>query len=156
MDLREDKGWTYGAQSGVIAGKFGGYYYAQTGVRTSSTDSAAMEIVKDIRSYARDGITEPELQFTKNSIGQSDARRYETNEQKAAFLSRIQEYNLGPDFVSKQNAILNGLTKPEVDAIAKRYLDPDRMILLIVGDKGRFLPGLQKSGYALVELDADG
>lgn len=156
MDLREEKGWTYGANSGFAGGKFGGIFNAGAGVRAASTDSAAMEFVKEIRQYAKEGITPTELTFTKSSIGQSDALKYETNEQKAAFLARIQEYNLSPDFVTKQNEILSNLTKAQVDELAKKYLDVTKMTMLIVGDKAGFLPALKDSGYNIVELDADG
>jgi len=156
MDLREDKGWTYGAMSSFSSGKSGGIFTAQAGVRAASTDSAVMEFVKDIHEYANTGITAKELEFTKSSIGQSDARKYETNFQKASFLSRIQEFNLPADFTTQQNDILQKLTREEVDPLAKQYLDVDHMTILIVGDKAGFLPGLENSGYHLVELDADG
>ncbi len=94
--------------------------------------------------------------FTKASIGQSDARRYETNAQKAAFLSRILEYDLAPDFATKQSQILNGITKSEIDALAKKYIDLNKMVILVVGDREKVLPGLQKLGYEVVILDADG
>ncbi|QKJ30655.1 insulinase family protein [Mucilaginibacter mali] len=156
IDLREEKGWTYGASSNFSSGKLGGFYVASAGVRAATTDSAAFEFLKIIGHYAQDGITPSELQFTKSSIGQSDARKYETNMQKAAFLSRIQNYNLSAGFVDKQNMILKNLTKSEVDALAREYLDPDKMTVLIVGDKAGFLPVLQKSGYKIIELDSEG
>ena len=156
MDLREEKGWTYGASSGFSSGKFGGTFTAGAGVRAAATDSAVLEFFKEIRNYATNGIEPVELSFTKESIGQSDALNYETNEQKASFLYRIQEYNLKPEFVSQQIAILNALTKEQVDTLVKQYLDVDKMTLLIVGDKTVFLPALKDSGYNIVELDATG
>jgi len=156
IDLREEKGWTYGASSGFASGKFGGNYTASAGVRASSTDSAVMEFVKDIKGYADKGVTTEELEFTKSSIGQADARKYETNGQKAGFLSRIQQYDLKPSFVDEQNKILANITKGEVDELAKQYLNTDSMTILVVGDKEKIMPGLQKLGYHIVELDADG
>ncbi len=70
---------------------------ATAGVSSAATDSVAMAFIKENRQYASAGIEPGELKFTKSSIGQSDALKYETNEQKAAFLSRIQEYNLNSD-----------------------------------------------------------
>ncbi|HEX8333133.1 MAG TPA: hypothetical protein VF622_10945, partial [Segetibacter sp.] len=90
------------------------------------------------------------------SIGQADARNYETGQQKAAFISRLLEYNLTPDYKTKQNQILNTITKKEIDAIAKKHIDVNKMNILVVGDKAKILPGLQKLGYEIVELDADG
>ena len=92
----------------------------------------------------------------KNAVGQSDALNYETAFQKAAFIRRILEYNLSADFVAKQNKILKGMTKDQMMAIARRYLDPEKMNILLVGDKVRILDDVKKLGYDIVELDADG
>jgi zinc protease len=97
-----------------------------------------------------------DLAFTKSAIGQRDALSYETPIQKAAFIGRIQQYNLPTDYVEKQNKILQGITKPEIDALAKKWIDTDRMNILLVGDKAKILPGLQKTGYEIVELDVEG
>ncbi len=156
LDLREEKGWTYGASSGFTSGKYGGVFIAGAGVRASATDSAITEFVQDIQHYAATGITPAELAFTKSSIGQSDALKYETNNQKAAFLSRIQEYNLKANFIDEQNTILAGITADQIDELAKKYLDPVKMSILVVGDKEKVMPGLQKLGYTVIELDADG
>ncbi|MBK0381040.1 M16 family metallopeptidase [Mucilaginibacter segetis] len=156
LNLRENKGWTYGARSGFSSGKYGGDFTASAGVRASSTDSAVVEFIKEIKNYRQSGITPDELKFTQTSIGQSDARRYETNGQKAAFLSRIQEYGLKPSYVEEQSSILNNITSTEINQLAKKYLDTDHMIILVVGDKARILPGLQQLGYPIIELDVDG
>jgi zinc protease len=155
MDLREEKGWTYGASSGFASGTYGGLFTASAGVRASATDSAVVEFVKDIKAYSDNGITPAELAFTKTSIGQSDARKYETNDQKAAFLGRIQQYDLKADYVDEQNRILTGITQADINALAKKYLDVSHMAILVVGDKEKIMPGLQKLGYQIVELDAD-
>lgn len=156
LDLREEKGWTYGASARFTSDKYGGIYSFSTGVRAGATDSAVAESVKDINGYSTGGVTPAELAFVKSSIGQSDALKYETNDQKAAFLSRIQDYNLKPDFVKEQNQILSALTQSEVNDLAKTYLDINRMTIVVVGDKASILPGLTKLGYTIVELDADG
>jgi zinc protease len=92
----------------------------------------------------------------RKSIGQADARNYETGQQKAAFISRLLEYNLTPDYINKQNQILNTITKKDIDAISKKHIDVNKMNILVVGDKQKILPGLQKLGYEIIELDADG
>jgi len=156
IDLREEKGWTYGASSGYNSGKFGGIFIASAGVRAAATDSAVTEFFKDIKSYADNGITPDELAFTKSSIGQSDALKYETNGQKAAFLYRIQLYDLKPGFVDEENKILSTMTAGEINGLAKQYLNIDQMVTLVVGDKDQLAPGLQDLGYNVIELDADG
>jgi len=156
LDLREKKGWTYDAGSAFDSGKYGGSFTAYSSVRSSSTDSAVVKIVNDIQNYADKGITPAELAFTKSSIGQGDALKYETNQEKASFLSLIQKYNLQQTYVNEQNKILANLTKAKVDEMAKKYLNTKQMTILVVGDKEKVMPGLQKLGYKIVELDTDG
>jgi zinc protease len=156
LNLREKRGWTYGARSSFFSDKFGGDFTASAGVLATATDSSVVEFVKEIRNYRANGITADELKFTQSSIGQADARRYETNSQKAAFLSRIQEYDLQPGYVDEENKILATITPAEINQLATKYLNSDNMIILVVGDKARILQGLQKLGYPIVELDTDG
>lgn len=156
MNLRENKGWTYGARSGFSGNKFTGAFTFSSGIKAAATDSALYEVIKEIRGYATTGTTAEEIAFTKSSIGQSDARNYETGIQKAAFISRILTYNLPADFVTKQNSILKNITKSDVDMIAKKYLDVNKMNILLVGDKQLILPGLKRLGYEIIELDTDG
>jgi zinc protease len=156
LNLREDKGWTYGARSGFSADDHGGSFTASAGVKASATDSSVVEFVKEITLYQKEGIKADELAFMKSSIGQSDARKYETNGQKAGFLSRILEYDLKPEFVATQTKILNEMKEGEIDALAKKYLNVGNMVIVVVGDKQSTLPGLQKLGYEVIELDADG
>jgi zinc protease len=92
----------------------------------------------------------------KRAVAQGDALNYETQAQKANFIRRILEYNLSPDFVKQQNKILKGMTVEQVRAIAGQYLQPDKMNILLVGDKAKILDGVKKLGYEIVELDADG
>ena len=156
MNLRENKGWTYGARSAFSGDKYTGTFTFSSGILARATDSALYEVMKELREFATGGIKESEVSFMQHSIGQSDARNYETGIQKASFIGRIQDYNLPADFVSKQIGILNNITKNEIDKLARKYLDVNKMNILLVGDKELILPGLMRLGYEIVELDADG
>jgi zinc protease len=156
INLREDKGWTYGASSFFSGDKYTGTYLFSSAIKASATDSALAEVVKEMKGFAANGVKPDELTFEKNALGQVDALRYETGFQKAGFIGRILDYNLPADFVDKQNEILKNITKADIDAIAKKLINADKMNMLIVGDKARILPGLQKLGYEIVELDVDG
>ncbi len=156
LNLREAHGYTYGARSGFSGNKFAGPFIANAGVRTNVTDSSIIEFMKEIKKYADNGITERELSFTKNSIGQSEALKYETAWQKAGFIKRILDYNLDKTFVGEQNEILKSITKQEIDGLAKKYLPYNNMAILVVGDKSKIYEGLSKLGYELIELDTDG
>lgn len=155
INLREDKGWTYGARTGFDSDEYGGTFEFSSGIRADATDSALAEVVKDIREYAATGIKEDELVFMKNAIGQRDALRYETGFQKAGFISRILEYNLPANYADQQSKILKAITKKEIDAIAKARMDISKMQMLLVGDKTKIMEGVKKLGYEVEELNAD-
>jgi zinc protease len=156
LNLREDKGWTYGARSSFSGDSYSGDFAFSSGIRANATDSALIEVMKEIKNYASNGIKPDELAFMKSAIGQRDALAYETGNQKAGFIRRILEYNLPANFVDQQNIILASITKKDIDALAKKWLPADKMNILLVGDKATILPGLQKLGYDIVELDLDG
>ena len=156
LNLRENKGWTYGARSSFSGNAYSGDYTFSAGIRADATDSALVEVIKEIKNYAATGITEEELAFMKMAIGQRDALAYETGGQKAGFVGRILQYNLPANFVTTQSDILKNMKKAELDALAKKWLDINKMNILLVVDKVKILPGLQKMGYEIVELDVDG
>ncbi|RYF61930.1 MAG: insulinase family protein, partial [Cytophagaceae bacterium] len=156
MNLREDKGYTYGANSRFSSTHTAGPFTAQAGVKAATTDSSVVEFIKEITNYGKTGITDQELAFVKSSLGQSDALRYETPIQKAYFLNRIIDYNLPRNFVEQQSDILKKITKAEVDAIARKQLPVDKMIITVVGNKKLIEPGLKRLGYEVIELDKEG
>jgi len=152
LNLREDKGWTYGAFSYFNGTKHVGPWTAQAGVKKEATDSALVEFFKEFTTYATNGITESELAFTKNSIGQQDALKYEAGYQKTGFLNRILTYNLDGDYTKKQNAVLQAVTKKELDTMARKLIDVNNMIVVVVGDKASIYDGLTKLPYPVEVL----
>lgn len=156
LNLREDKGYTYGARSGFSGEEDYGTFTARAGVRTDATAASIVEFEKEIRRYATEGIAADELAFTRNSIGNRDARRYETPLQKLAFLSRIIVYDLADDFVVRQNEILANIEAQELNAVAAAQLVMDDMAIVVVGDQSVVQPELEGLGYEIVHLDVDG
>lgn len=156
INLREKKGYTYGARSSFSGTDFIGPFSASAGVKAEKTDSSLMEFFSEMSLYKASGVTPEELKFTKNSLGQRDALKYETPFQKAGFLQTILDYNLEKDFIEKQSQILANITKNDIDGLAKRYLPLDKMIVVVVGDKESNWDKVAKLGYEMVELDIDG
>ncbi len=156
LNLREDKGWTYGARSAFDGGKQTGDFEFSAGIKADATDSALVEVMKELTNYEANGITPEELTFLKSAIGQRDALRYETGFQKAGFIGNILDNNLPSDYTEQQNKILSNITKAEIDALTKKWISSGKMNILLVGDKAKVLPGLQKLGYEIIELDTDG
>ena len=156
LNLREDKGWTYGAGSSFTGNDLTGEFRFASGIRADATDSALAEIMREIKDYQQNGVKADELAFMKSAIGKFDALRYETPGQKAQFIRRILDNNLPGDYTAQQNKILNSITKADVDKITKKYIRPEQMNILLVGDKAKILDGVKKLGYEIVELDVDG
>jgi zinc protease len=156
LNLREDKGWTYGARTGFRGSRYAGPFTASAGVKGNATDSSVVEFIKEIKLFADNGITPEELTFTKSSMGQADALKYETPGQKAGFLARMLEYNLDPNYVDAQTKILTNITKADIDALAKKYLPYDKMVIVVVGDKAKVFDQLTKLGYEVEQMDVNG
>lgn len=156
LNLREDKGYSYGARSFFDGEDVRGYFVASSAVKKDKTAESIVEFVKEIDGYYQNGITAEELAFTKSAIGQRDARAYETPRQKLGFISQMVNYNLDPSFVDEQSDILKSFTKAEADALAKTHLNIADMIMVVVGDKDAIMNDVAALGYPVVELDADG
>ncbi len=156
LNLREDKGWTYGARSGFTGDDHSGEFSFSSGIKANATDSALVEVMNELKNYTTNGPTDEEVDFMKNAIGQRDALAYETGVQKAAFIRRILDYNLPANYVEQQAKILRSMTAAQMKAVAQKYIHPDKMNILLVGDKGKIIDGVKKLGYDIVELDADG
>ena len=134
LNLREDKGYTYGVYSYFYGDKDRGSFILFSSVKTEATDSALVEILTEIDNYTRDGITEEELQSTKSSMLNSDALKYESPMQKLGFLNRILEYDLDKSYIKKQSDVLNSITRSEVNSIAKKKIKKDNLAIVIVGN----------------------
>jgi zinc protease len=156
LNLREAKGWTYGARSSFYGDKYTGWFNFSASIKASATDSALVEVMKELKDYASTGITEDEINFMRSAIGQRDALRYETGMQKAGFIAQIMEYNLPANFVEQQSKIIQTITKEEINKLSSKWINTNAMNILLVGDKAKILPGLQKLEYEIIELDVNG
>ena len=152
QNLREDKGYTYGARATFGGNAYAGSFTASAAVRTDATAAAITEFIEEIEAFAADGMTEEELAFTQAAIGQRDARAYETPSQKAGLLSWILTYDLDVSYVSEQQAILNAFSTADAHRIAAEQLRIDDMILIVVGDKAAVFDELTELGWPIVEL----
>ena len=139
-----------------ICDAYSGRFVFNSSIKAEATDSALAELINIFNGYITNGVTADEMEFMKSAIGQRDALRYETGLQKLGFIGRILEYNLPANFTEEQTTILKNIKAEEINTLAKKWLNLDKMIILLVGDKAKILPGLQKLGYEIVELDADG
>ena len=153
LNLREDKGFTYGARSYFSGDKLIGSFLASTEVRADVTDQALIELTGEIQRYSESGTTHEELIFMRNAVSQRDALKYETPSAKLRFLAQILEYDLSPGFVKERAEIIQNISKDEINALAKKHLSMDQMFMLVVGDAATVKPHLEHAGYQVVDFD---
>jgi zinc protease len=151
LNLREDKGYTYGARSGFSADKFSGTFTASAEVRADVTDKSIIEFVNEIKGYNEQGITAEELSFMRNSINQRDALKYETPRAKLGFLAQILEYDLKPSFVQERAEIVETISAEEINTLAKKHLNLAEMLMVVVGDAKTLKPQLKALGYEVID-----
>ncbi len=154
--LREKRGFTYGARGSFSGGLYDGTFVMSAAVRANTTDSSVTDFMNEMKIYADKGISADELGFTKSSMAQSDALKYESPFQKAAFLKRIADYNLSGNFVRQQSQILSAISQTEINGLAKKHLPYNKVNIIIVGDKQTNLDKIKKLGYDVKLLDVNG
>ena len=148
LNLREDKGYTYGARSGFSMRRRAGPFTAQAGVQTPSTKESVIEFMNELEGI-RGGrpITEEELEFAKNAIIRGEPLELETPYQIASRLEDLIIYDLPPDYYDSFTAQVQAVTLPDVERVAREYLDPEHFAIVVVGDRSQIEPGLRELPY---------
>jgi len=144
--LREQKGFTYGARSTFREMKNPAPFIISTSVRSDATLETMEIITGELRKY-REGISEEELQFIRNSMIRSNALRFETNDAMADMLLYIGKYGFSDDWVKKEEDVMRNMTVEDHKAITQKYFDPDRMFWVVVGDAATQMKQLESVGF---------
>lgn len=156
LNLREDKGYTYGIRSGFSGGPELGSFRVSAEINKESTAASIREVLTELESYAAAGMTEAEYAYLQNAVGQSDALRYETPGAKLGLLSEILRYDLPLDYRRRQQALLRETPRETLNALAARLIDVGNLAIVVVGDVPAIRPQLEELGVSMVELDEDG
>ncbi len=156
MILREEKGYTYGARTNFTGTEYPGYFVASAGVQSNATLESA-QIFRDEMNKYRNGISPDDLDFTKNALIKSNALRFETLGALRGMLTQIAKYNLPYDYVIDQEKQIYEMNLDEHKSLAQRFIQPDKMIYLIAGDKATQMDKLKELGFGdPILLDKDG
>ncbi|WP_275315375.1 M16 family metallopeptidase [Tenacibaculum bernardetii] len=146
QELREGKGYTYGIYSQFSGTKAKGPFTISSRVRSNVTLESAQS-VKDIITNYPTNYSEKDLATTKGFLIKSNARRFETMGAKLNMLENISAYNLNADYVKDREKIVNEMTIEKVQELAKKYVNPNKMIWLFVGDAETQLERLNELGF---------
>ena len=157
MNLREDKGYTYGANSGFQFRRGPGPFRAGGDMQTAVTKESVWELMKEIKGIRGEiPITQKELDYNKQSLIRRFPSGFETVGSISNQLANLVVYGLPDSYFNDYLTKVDGVTLNDVNRVANQYLDPSKMAIVIVGDRKVIEPGLKELGYPITILDADG
>ena len=134
MNLREDKGYTYGAYSSFASDKLVGQFSANASVRTEVTDSAVYEFIYEINKLVDEGVTQEELDKAKANLAGSFGRSLESPATIANFALNIERYDLPKDYYETYLQKMNALTVSDINQTAKDLVKPGNLYITAVGN----------------------
>lgn len=156
LNLREDKGYTYGIRTGFSGGRELGNFRISSEINKEATAASITEVLNELESYSTDGMTQAEYEYMQSAIGQRDARSYETPGAKLGLLSQILRYDLPLDYRKQQKSLLRETDRETLNTLAGRLIDPGNMAIVVVGDIDEIRPELEQLGMPIKLLDEDG
>lgn len=149
LNLREDKGYTYGAGGYQTGGKEVGLsvYYAQ--VRADASLASLKEFLAELKKMSAEGVTDEEVNFMRLAVGQKDALNYETPGKKAKLLGQILTYSLPDNFVEQRNDIVASISKERLNELAAKWFKPEDYQIIVVGDVESLRPQFETLGIPI-------
>jgi zinc protease len=147
MNLREDKGYTYGARSSVGASRYASRFVASVGVRNAVTDSAVVEIFKEVDRIRNEEVDAGKLEDTKKKFAGSFVMRLEQPSTVASYALDIETNNLSKDFYETYLEKINAVTQEDIKRVANKYLKTGQMQVVIAGKGSEVVENLEKIEY---------
>jgi predicted Zn-dependent peptidase len=146
QSLREEKGYAYSAFSQVNTPRFTGFWRARAGVRTDATADSLAILTGHLRKLCDAPVPEADLEAAKRSVSGTFAINLEQPGNVLNLSYLRYRYGFSSDYWERYPARLNAVTASEVQAVAQKYLNPDRAHVVAVGDAAKIRPALAKLG----------
>jgi len=146
MNLREDKGWTYGARSGLSLRRSPGPLILQAAVETAVTGAAIQEMLDEASKMRESLPTGQEMETAAGALVRSLPLRFETNSQIAGRIAEQVIYELPDDYWSSYAGRIESVTREEVRDAACHLLDPEGLVVLVVGHAAAVRADLERLG----------
>ena len=155
LNLREEKGYTYGVYSDFSALRYPGPWRAGGSMRTEVTEGALTEFFREFQRIREEKVTTEELEASKRAIVASFALSLEQPARVLAFAITSKLYGFSADYWDSYPARIMAVTADDVQRVARRYLNPDALQVVAVGDASKIKEPLEKYGSVEV-FDANG
>jgi len=152
LNLRETHGYTYGASSVFAYRRGPGPFLVGTGVRTDVTAEAVTEILKEIERMRTTDPTAAEVALSKDSIARSLPGQFETTSQTASSIGQLFVYDQPLDYYRTLPGKIDAVQAADMRRVAEKYLKPQELVIVAVGDRGKIEPGLRKLSFGPVEI----
>lgn len=152
LNLRERHAYTYGARSSFSFRHGPGPFTIGGAISTANTAAAVREILAELSRMRDSDVTEDELNAARTRLTESLPARFETNEQTASAIAELFVYGLPLDEYATFAARVNAVTAADIRRVAERYLRPDQVRIVVVGDRSAVEPGLNELGLGPVEI----
>ena len=156
LNLREDKGYTYGARSSFNGEQEFGSFRVSTEVNKEATAASVTEVLNELERYVADGMNEDEYDFMRSAISQRDALVYETPGRKLRLLGNIMRHDLPFNYRKQQNNLLEKTSRGALNKLATKLIHPKNMSIVVVGDETTIWAELEALGMPIIRLDEDG
>ena len=151
MKLREEKGLTYGARSAFDFRRGRGPFVVQVSVQSNATGEALADIAAEIADIRGPRCaTDDEVRLARAALTRGYPRGFETAEQIARAVAHLVLYDLPDDYFSQFIPRAAAVDASRVTEAAARYLHPDRLVAVVVGDREAALPALERLGAGTV------
>ncbi|WP_019037236.1 M16 family metallopeptidase [Psychroflexus tropicus] len=147
MNLREDKGYTYGARSSVGDDRYASRFRASAGVRNAVTDSAVVQFMKEIDRIRNEKVDADKLEDTKKKFAGTFVMRLEQPSTVANYALDIETENLPDDFYETYLEKINAVTQEDIQRVAQKYLKTDQMQIVVAGKGSEIAENLEKIEY---------
>jgi zinc protease len=134
MNLREEKGYTYGAYTRLDAKRLAGDFEATAEVRTAVTGDSLREFFYELERIRTDLVSDEELADAKNFLTGVFPIRAETQEGLTNLIVNQQLYGLADDYLQTYRDNIEAVTREDVLTVANKYIHPDRFAIVVVGD----------------------
>lgn len=133
--IRDELGLAYDVRSFFTASKEKGLFQAEVQTKNESANTATEEILKQIEKIRNEAVSDEELSGAKDYLTGSFPRRLDTSRKIADFLATVEFYNLGLDYAEKYASFINAVTKEDVQRVARKYLDAENFVLIVVANQ---------------------
>jgi zinc protease len=156
MNLREEKGYTYGAYSNLDARRAAGSFRATAEVRTPVTGDSLKEFFNEFGRIRDDLVTEKELRDAKNYLTGIFPIRLETLDGLIDQLVQIRMFKLPSNYLQTYRERVQAVTREDVQRAAQKYVTPDRAAIVIVGDAAALMDQIAPYADAVELYDNNG